>query len=91
MKKKFPNQADYVQNRAHVFLQHMEVTTFTYEVGKASKKKNWQMNDGSQKFKEVYEVPVTLTFESRFGLFKLQQKNYHIQNISLYFLLCIVF
>ena len=34
MKLRFPNRADYVQNRSHVFLQHMDVETFQYDVGR---------------------------------------------------------
>ncbi|WP_342602376.1 hypothetical protein [Peribacillus sp. FSL E2-0159] len=41
MKQRFPNRADYVQNRSHVFLQHIDVETFQYDVGRTKIVKNW--------------------------------------------------
>ncbi|GAB6256304.1 hypothetical protein [Peribacillus sp. N1] len=32
IKLRFPNRADYVQNRSHVFLQHMNVKSFQYDL-----------------------------------------------------------
>lgn len=73
MKEKFPKRGDYIQNRAHVFMQHMEVETFTFEIGDSKKHKKWKVSRESAKLKEVYEVPVTQTFDSRFGKFVLEQ------------------
>ncbi|RFU65817.1 hypothetical protein [Peribacillus glennii] len=73
MKEKFPNKADYIQNRAHVFMQHMEVETFGFEIGDSQKHKTWKVKDGSETLKNVYEVSVTQTFNSRFGKFSIQQ------------------
>ncbi|RUQ32863.1 hypothetical protein ELQ35_00825 [Peribacillus cavernae] len=73
MKEKFPNKNAYIQNRSHVFMQHMEVETFKFEIGDSKKRKEWKARKGSTSLKEVYEIPVTQTFDSRFGKFTLQQ------------------
>jgi hypothetical protein len=73
MKKKFPKRGDYIQNREHVFMQHMEVDTFTFEVGNAKKRKQWKMRSEAGSLYDVYEVPVTQSFDSRFGKFELKQ------------------
>ncbi|RFU61507.1 hypothetical protein [Bacillus sp. V59.32b] len=73
MDDQFPEKGKYIENRGHVFMQHMEVDTFTFEVGDAKKHKHWQMRSGAPTLREVYEIPVTQTFDSRFGKFVLQQ------------------
>ncbi|MDP9739993.1 UNVERIFIED_ORG: hypothetical protein QFZ59_001823 [Bacillus sp. B2I3] len=51
------NPADYVQNRSHVFLQHMDVETFQYDVGRPKKVKNWRLNKDGRQHKTAYEIP----------------------------------
>lgn len=73
MKKEFPNKSVYIQARAHVFMQDMEVETFKFKIGDSKKRKKWKMGKGSKTFKEVFEIPVTLNYESRFGKFVIEQ------------------
>lgn len=79
MKLRFPDRADYVQNRAHVFMQHMEVDTFHYEVGHSKKVKNWRVEKDGKVHKKAYKVPVTQVFESRFGVFTIEQNCYVVK------------
>ncbi|WP_199880592.1 hypothetical protein [Bacillus massiliglaciei] len=79
MKERFPERAGYVQNKSHVFLQHMEVETFSFKVGNAEKVKNWKMDAEHKAHKTAYEVPVTLEFESRFGIFTIEQNCYAVK------------
>ncbi|MDP1417468.1 hypothetical protein Q8G35_03485 [Peribacillus simplex] len=79
MKQRFPNQADYVQNRSHVFLRHMEVETFQYDVGRSKKVKNWSLDKVGRQHKTAYEIPVTQVFNSRFGVFTLEQNCYVVR------------
>lgn len=78
MKIRFP-KANYIQTRSHVFMQHMDVDTFFYKIGKAKKKKGWRMNKAGEVFAEVYEVPVDVTFHSQFGIFTMQQNCYVVK------------
>ncbi len=87
MKTKFPSKASYVQDRSHVFLQHMGVATFSYSIGKAEKKKEWQMAKDSEVFVEVYEVPVTLHFNSKYGRFQLEQNCYVLEEEGEWYML----
>ncbi|MGE7779461.1 hypothetical protein ACQKL0_05830 [Peribacillus sp. NPDC097264] len=79
MKLRFPDRADYVQNRAHVFLQHMDVETFQYEVGRSKKVKDWSMGKGGKVHKKAYRVPVTQVFESQYGIFTIEQDCYVVK------------
>ncbi|MEY9868457.1 hypothetical protein ABIE66_003836 [Peribacillus sp. B2I2] len=74
MKQWFPNRADYVQNRSRVFLQHMEVQTFQYDVGQFKKVKNWRLDKDGRQHKTAYEIPVTQVFNSRFGMFTCRER-----------------
>lgn len=73
MKKQFPNKSVYIQARAHVFMQDMEDETFKFEIGDSKKRKEWKMGRGSKTFKDVYEIPITLNYQSRFGKFAIEQ------------------
>ncbi|AIE61400.1 hypothetical protein [Bacillus methanolicus] len=72
MKEKF-DKGLYIQDRAHVFMNHFGVETFDYTLGKPEKIKNWKMAQGSSPMKIVYKIPVTQSFKSKYGNFKLQQ------------------
>ncbi|MBA9025552.1 hypothetical protein [Peribacillus huizhouensis] len=78
MKIRFP-KATYIQTRSHVFMQHMNVETFSFEIGKGKKKKGWRMNKDGEVFAEAYEVPVDVTFHSQFGIFTMQQNCYVVK------------
>jgi hypothetical protein len=72
MKKKF-DKGPYIQDRAHVFLNHFGVNTFSYELGKAEKLEGWRMADGGKAFPKVYKVTVTQTYKGKYGNFELVQ------------------
>ncbi|QQZ09793.1 hypothetical protein [Heyndrickxia vini] len=78
MKKKF-SQEDYIQRRAHVFMQDFGVKTFSYTVGKAQHLKSWTFSKESPKFKNTYQVPITQTFKSEFGVFTIHQDVYVVE------------
>ncbi|WP_141992118.1 hypothetical protein [Bacillus sp. B4EP4a] len=79
MKQRFPDRADYVQNRSHVFLQHMDVKSFQYDVGRSKKVKNWKLDKSGRLHKTAYEIPVTQVFNSRYGMFTLKQNCYVVK------------
>lgn len=73
MKEKF-RKGDYIQDRAHVFMNHFGVETFTYSIGKPEKLDKWKMSKTGPDLMEVYKVPVTQTYKGKYGNFNLQQE-----------------
>ncbi len=78
MKEKF-SKGHYIQDRAHVFMNHFDVTTFSFTLDKPEKIKNWQMNKDSSKLEEVYQVNVIQTFKGKYGNFDISQEVYVAQ------------
>lgn len=72
MKTKF-NKDGYIQTRAHVFMQDFGVTAFEADVGAPQKLNAWRMSRELPALPEVYRIPVTLTYESKFGIFRIVQ------------------
>lgn len=73
MKKKF-TKGHYIQDRAHVFMNHFGVETFTYSLGKPEKLKTWKMSNEESVMKSVYQMTVTQTFKGKYGNFDIEQK-----------------
>lgn len=72
MKEKF-DKIDYLQDRAHVFMDHFGVTTFTFSVGEATEMEDWAFENNADTIDTVYQVPVTQVFEGKYGNFTLTQ------------------
>ncbi|WP_138419513.1 hypothetical protein [Aquibacillus sediminis] len=75
MKEKF-EKGTYMEDRAHVFLNHFGVNTFSYTLSDVDKKSNWRMENGASRLSEVYEVTVTQTYKGTYGRFELSQPVY---------------
>ncbi|GGF30196.1 hypothetical protein GCM10010954_31660 [Halobacillus andaensis] len=75
MKDKF-TKGHYIQDRAHVFMNHFGVTTFSYEVEGAEKIKDWKMEEDRDALNEVYMMTVIQTYKGKYGHFDLYQKVY---------------
>lgn len=75
MQKKFP-KADYIEDRAHVFMNHFGVTSFTYSLGDASEVHDWQMDKESDAIDIVYKVTVSQVYEGKYGKFTIVQDVY---------------
>lgn len=73
MKEKF-SKGNYIQDRAHVFMNHFGVETFTYTLGKPEKLGKWKMSKTGPDMLDVYKVPVTQTYKGKYGNFDLQQE-----------------
>lgn len=78
MKKRF-DKSDYIQTKNHVFLGHMAVDTFDVEIGDSNEIGEWRLTKEGPAFQNVHQVEVTLTFESQFGLFNIQQNCYVVK------------
>lgn len=72
MKKKF-SKGHYIQDRAHVFMNHFGVDTFTYELSKPEKLKSWKMSEEETAIKKVYKLTVIQTFKGKYGNFDIEQ------------------
>ncbi|MCM3786669.1 hypothetical protein M3231_27420 [Neobacillus mesonae] len=75
MKEKY-KKPDYVQTRAHVFMQHFGTNTFKLELSKPERHYDVQLIEGKETLGEVYIVTVTQTYNSSFGNFKIVQPVY---------------
>lgn len=75
MKERY-KKSDYVQTRAHVFMQHFGTNTFQYEMGEPERKFDVQLVEGTEALKEVYLITVTQIYHSSFGNFKIVQPVY---------------
>lgn len=72
MKARFPKGA-YIQDRAHVFMNHFGVQTFSFTVSGAEKLDSWSMEKGAEPLKDVYKMTVIQTYKGKYGNFDLQQ------------------
>ena len=68
MKQKF-TKGHYIQDRAHVFMNHFGIDTFTYTLSKPKKLKSWKM---SKEIMDVYKFTVIQTFEGKYGNFDIE-------------------
>jgi hypothetical protein len=78
MKEKF-SKGNYIQDRAHVFMNHFGVETFTYTLEKPEELKKWKLSKDSPTMKNVYKILVTQTYKGKYGNFDLKQEVYVIQ------------
>ncbi len=72
MQKRF-TKGHYIQDRAHVFLNHFGVETFDFTLGDAEKITNWKMTKDDEPLKLVYKVPVTIIYKGKYGNFSIKQ------------------
>ncbi|ALX50277.1 hypothetical protein [Lentibacillus amyloliquefaciens] len=75
MKEKF-DKIDYLQDRAHVFLNHFGVETFSFTVGEATEIEDWTIENDAEVIDTVYQVPVSLGFKGKYGNFSLVQNTF---------------
>lgn len=78
MKEKF-SKGVYIQDRAHVFMNHFGVDTFIYTLSKPEKLENWKMSKGAPPLKNIISITVTQTYKGKYGNFDLVQKVYVVK------------
>ncbi|PYE48440.1 hypothetical protein HUB98_23245 [Paenibacillus barcinonensis] len=79
MKERFPKSA-YVQNRAHIFMQHFGVKTFELEMEPPEREFDVEIIQGVKPFPEAYRIKVTQTYSGTFGQFDLVQTCYLVED-----------
>jgi len=78
MKQRF-NKDQYIQSRAHVFMQDLDTKTFTFKLGDTEEHDEWRAQEGSSALKNVNEVIVYQTFDTKFGKFTIEHPCYVVQ------------
>ena len=73
MKEKF-SKGSYIQDRAHVFMNHFGVETFDFTMSKPEKIDQWKMSKTGPAMKNVYKILVTQTYKGKYGNFDLVQE-----------------
>lgn len=54
-------------------MSHFGVETFSYSLGRPSRKSDWQKSDASEPFERVYKIEVEQVFKGKYGTFRLIQ------------------
>jgi hypothetical protein len=72
MKERF-TKGHYIQDRAHVFMNHFGVETFSYKLGPIEEVKDWKMSNDDIPFKLAYKLTVTQTYKGKYANFDLVQ------------------
>lgn len=70
------DKSEYIQDRAHVFINHFGVDTFEFEYTEPVKLDTWKMSDQSPSLSNVYQFTVILGYESKYGYLEIQQPVY---------------
>lgn len=78
MREKF-TKGHYIQDRAHVFMNHFGVETFEFTMGDIKKIEQWKMEKGAKPLTNVYHTVVIQTFKGKYGQFRLHQDIYVVK------------
>lgn len=78
MKERF-TKGFYIQDRAHVFMNHFGVETFDFKMSEPEHMEDWKMTEDSPTMKNVYKILVTQTYKGKYGNFDLQQEVFAVQ------------
>ncbi|RWZ51383.1 hypothetical protein EQV77_16620 [Halobacillus fulvus] len=73
MKQKF-TKGHYIQDRAHVFMNHFGVTTFEYEILELQELKKWKPDKESDPIPIVYSATILQTYKGKYGNFTIHQE-----------------
>lgn len=74
------SKGHYIQDRAHVFMNHFGVETFDYALGDAEEIENWKMTKDAKPIEVAYRVPVTVTYKGKYGNFDINQDVYAVED-----------
>ncbi len=72
MKNRF-DKSDYIQDRAHVFLNHFGVDTFDFTLSDPKKTENYQLNTNLANTQTVYQLTATYIYHSKYGYLEIDQ------------------
>lgn len=72
-------KGDYLEDRAHVFMNHFGVNTFEYTVDDVIEVTDWQMEEGEETIDTVYEATVSQMYKGKYGNFTLVQEVFAVE------------
>ncbi|TFB19220.1 hypothetical protein E3U55_10910 [Filobacillus milosensis] len=75
MQQKF-DKGYYIQDRAHVFMNHFGVTTYSYTLSEPTKVTNWAMEDGAEPLEQAIKFAIYKTYKGKYGNFTIVQDVY---------------
>jgi len=78
MKVRFEKGA-YIQDRAHVFLNHFGVETFSYDITEIEKLDTWKMTDDGEEWTDVYQMKVIQVYKGKYGNFSINQSVFAVK------------
>lgn len=78
MQLKFPKN-DYIQDRAHVFLNHFNIEAFKVTFNKLDKVKSLAIDNGHESLSNVYKMPIVMTINGKYGNLKIHQDVYAVK------------
>jgi hypothetical protein len=78
MKEKF-GKGHYIQDRAHVFMNHFGVETFDFSMSEPEKIEQWKMSKSGPTLKNIYKILITQTYKGKYGNFDLEQEVFAVQ------------
>jgi hypothetical protein len=78
MKERF-SKGHYIQDRAHVFMNHFGVETFNFTMSEPEKIDQWKISKTGPAIKNAYKVLVTQTYKGTYGNFDLVQEVFAVQ------------
>lgn len=78
MKERF-SKGNYIQDRAHVFMNHFGVETFDFTISEPENIKKWEMSKTGPAMQNVYKILVTQTYKGKYGNFDLEQEVFAVQ------------
>jgi hypothetical protein len=73
MKERF-SKGFYIQDRAHVFMNHFGVESFTYTLSEVEEIENWKLSKDAAVFPKAYMVTVEQTYKGKYGNFVITQE-----------------
>ena len=73
MQERF-EKGPYMQDRAHVFMNHFGVDSFTFDVSKPEKLEDWQISNDADPLGLTYRMTVSQFYESKYGNFTIYQQ-----------------
>ncbi|MFD2637344.1 hypothetical protein [Piscibacillus salipiscarius] len=75
MQKKF-EKGYYIQDRAHVFMNHFGVQSYTYSLSGPTEVQDWSMESGAEVIERLYKFEIAKTYKGKYGNFTIVQDVY---------------
>ncbi|WP_163537991.1 hypothetical protein [Gracilibacillus sp. YIM 98692] len=75
MQERF-SKGNYMQDKAHVFMNHFGVETFDFYIQEIVELESWKMNEDSQALSPVYRAEIVQSYDSKYGYLEIHHPIY---------------